>query len=117
MTRRFNFNAKAKTQARLRQDGLCACCGEDLNDGLEYAHHVIPDQSGDASRPAHSALSDVDNCVVLCTECHLHVHENGRFRYGAVAPASYFRYSHGNNNRLHQKWVEQMTRLLVLVFD
>jgi hypothetical protein len=51
MARTFEFNAFTLSQARLRQRGLCACCGEDLTALVEHDHHVIPNQSGRQYRP------------------------------------------------------------------
>jgi 5-methylcytosine-specific restriction endonuclease McrA len=104
MARPFDFTSSVRSQARLRQNGLCACCGDALDDLEEHAHHVIPNQSGDARNPRHSWLSAAENCVVLCAVCHDRVHEDGRFRTGAVAPPSYYPWSHGGNRAAHNTW-------------
>jgi len=104
MARPFDFNAGVKSQARIRQCSLCAVCGEKLDDVEEHAHHVIPNQSGDAKNPLHAWLASAENCVVLCTNCHDRVHENGKFRSGAVAPPSYYVYSHGKSAANHRTW-------------
>jgi hypothetical protein len=108
MARPFEFSADAKFKARLRQQGKCACCGQGLRDAIEHAHHVVPNQSGIPGNPKHAWLATSDNCVVLCDACHGRVHQDGKFRAGAVAPASYFAFSHGPNKPLHQVWVNQM---------
>jgi 5-methylcytosine-specific restriction endonuclease McrA len=110
MARRFEFNINTKTLARLRQNGLCACCGEDLTDLEEHAHHVIPNQSVAATTRDFQWLSEVENCVVLCEPCHGRVHENSNFRYGAVAPPSYYPFVHGGNKQLFQAWAMQLGR-------
>lgn len=108
MARAFDFNSAVKQQARYRQFGLCACCGESLEDLVEHAHHVVPNQSGNPNDPAHSWLDSVDNCVVICDMCHTRVHQDGKFKTGAVAPADYFQNSHGRKKSLHQTWVKQL---------
>jgi 5-methylcytosine-specific restriction endonuclease McrA len=111
MGRPFEFDERAKVQARIRQFGLCAVCGESLNNLEEHAHHVIPNQAGDARVASHGGLRSADNCVVLCYVCHERVHENGRYRAGAVAPASYYRFSHGRNQQAHQAWLARMGQM------
>jgi hypothetical protein len=108
MGRPFAFRSPQQGQARFRQFGLCACCGEKLDNLEEHAHHVLPNQSGNPKNPDHAWLSSVDNCVVICTHCHERVHENGRYRNGAVAPPDYFRFSHGSNLAAHHAWVRQL---------
>jgi hypothetical protein len=108
MARPFDFKNPVQGQTRLRQQGLCACCGELLDDLVEHAHHVVPNQSGNPRNPNHGWLSSVQNCVVLCAECHGRVHDNGRYAKGAIAPPSYYSYSHGKNSAAHRAWVEEM---------
>jgi len=108
MGRPFDFKEPVQGQARIRQQALCACCGEDLDDLLEHAHHVIPNQSGDPRNPNHAWLSSVQNCVVVCNDCHNRVHENGRWARGAVAPPHYFSHSHGNNSAAHKVWSQEL---------
>jgi 5-methylcytosine-specific restriction endonuclease McrA len=116
MAREFQFRTPAQSQARFRQSGMCAQCGENLDDLEEHAHHVIPNQSGRANDPNHRWLAFADNCVVLCHTCHERVHENGRYRIGAVAPPDYFRYSHGRNVSAHMAWLNQMREKLKTVW-
>ena len=71
---------------------------------------MIPNQSGRPDDSGHAWLSSLENCVVLCAACHDRVHENGRYRQGAVAPPSYYRYSHGSNTAAHSAWVGQVER-------
>lgn len=104
MSRPFTFKDSVITQARMRQQGRCAYCGEDLANLWEEAHHVTPNQCGEWGLADHRWLAEVDNCVVLCDGCHHRVHQNGRYVQGAVAPASYFEYSHGGDRYLHQVW-------------
>lgn len=106
--RAFAFNQTVKDQARFRQGGKCACCGQRLDDVEEHAHHVVPNQSGSPGNPQHAWIASSDNCVILCHVCHERVHQDGRYREGAVAPASYYPYSHAGNAAAHQGWVNQL---------
>lgn len=108
MRRPFDFSSIAQSQARLRQEGMCACCDASLDDLEECAHHVVPNQSGVSGDPRHAWLTSADNCVILCAVCHDRVHENGRYRNGAVAPPSYFAHSHGRNRAAHRVWSKAM---------
>ena len=116
MTRAFDFTDTIKQQARLRQHGLCACCGALLDDLVEHAHHVVPNQSGHPGNVDHLWLKSAENCVVLCDVCHLRVHENGRYRAGAVAPPDYFNHSHGHNTPAHRRWSEQLQTKLARIW-
>ena len=110
MARPFEFSQAVKDEARLRQDGVCAVCGHSLDDTEEHAHHVVPNQSGDAKKPEDAWIRGVDNCVVLCDVCHYRVHEDGQYRTGATAPPSYYEHSHGNHRAEHLDWVAQMNK-------
>jgi hypothetical protein len=115
MARPFEFSPTTRFQARLRQKGMCACCGDELRDVLEHGHHVIPNQSGQPGNPKHAWLSSTENCVVLCAQCHERVHQDARYRAGGVAPPSYYPHSHGGNQAAHQAWsggLEGRARLL-----
>ena len=110
MARPFDFDSNVKTVARIRQGALCACCGESLDDVEEHAHHVIPNQSGTVGNPRHAWLREAANCVVLCAPCHDRVHENGKYRGGAVAPPSYFPFACGRNQGLALAWRQGIER-------
>jgi hypothetical protein len=107
MARPFEFRRDVVFSARVRQRGRCAVLGCDLNQTVEHGHHVVPNQSGDPGNVADSWIASVDNCVVLCSTCHNRVHQDGHYRSGAVAPASYFAFSHGPGAEArmqHQSW-------------
>ncbi len=110
MSRAFGFSTAVRDEAFARQEGHCACCGEPLDDQMDHAHHVIPNQSGRAGEAGHAWLASPDNCVVLCDLCHYRVHEDGRYRSGAVAPPEYFPHSQGDGARRHQEWVVGLRR-------
>jgi 5-methylcytosine-specific restriction endonuclease McrA len=105
MARPFEFDQRTKGQAFLRQWNLCAHCGRNLSSLFDHAHHVIPNQTGVVGNPADAFLRSVDNCVILCDTCHERVHQDGRYRAGAVAPAEYYPYSHGKQSPQHTLWV------------
>ena len=108
MPRPFDFDASTKNTARFRQWGLCAGCGESLDDLYEHAHHVIPNQTGDPARKDDAFLRSADNCVILCELCHDSAHDSD-YRKGAVALADWFGYAHGTNGFAEQDaWVERV---------
>jgi hypothetical protein len=104
--RPFDFKDAVIDEARLRQNGKCACCGTSLDDVWENAHHVIPNQSGEPGNPKHAWLMQVDNCVVLCENCHYRVHQDGRYQNGTIAGPDYYPHSHGTNSPAHKAWVK-----------
>ena len=81
-----------------------------LVDELDAGHHVLPQQAGTKGNPEHDFLRRVENCVILCELCHYVVHAGGRYRDGAVAPPSYYSFSHGGNSILHQEWADALQR-------
>jgi len=109
MSRPFDFTGRTKQEARFRQFNRCACCGESLSDfPEEFAHHVVANQSGDPRNPEHAWIRQVINCALLCEDCHVRVHQDGRTRFGAMAPPDYFPYSHGINLAAHHAWVRDL---------
>jgi hypothetical protein len=117
MPRPFDFSSTTRFQARFRQLGACAVCAEDLDDLIEHGHHVIPNQSGTPGNLQHTWLRLAENCVIVCEECHLRVHQNGNFRSGAVAPPSYFTHSHGGNKKMHSAWAAELETRSNLLFS
>jgi 5-methylcytosine-specific restriction endonuclease McrA len=65
------FDSRDKRTGEASSTGVCARCGECLDDEWEEAHHVVPNQSGDPDDASHSWLRSPDNCVVLCYLCHV----------------------------------------------
>lgn len=111
MPRIFAFTPQVKREARIRQYGICAHCGESLDDVWEAAHHVVPNQSGAADDPEDAFLRTADNCVVLCDDCHDAAHAHGAFLLGAVAPADWYPYSHGKEPLgPHEVWRQRIAR-------
>src|SRR5262245_7104676 len=84
MDRPFDFSRTIKRDASLRQNNKCAHCGDELTDLLDHAHHVVPNQTGNPAARQDNWLRSLENCVVLCDTCHTRVHQDGRFRTGAV---------------------------------
>jgi len=113
--RPFDFDDTVRREARLRQFGLCAHCGDSLTDQWEEAHHAIPNQSGDPNHPAHAWLRTVDNCVVLCDLCH-HVAHAENTRTGAVAPPEFYEYSHGLDRVQHAAWAARLNLQAALLW-
>jgi 5-methylcytosine-specific restriction endonuclease McrA len=108
--RPFDFtDPRIKQEARFRQANTCACCGESLSDFFnEFAHHVVANQSGDPRNPEHGWIRQLVNCVLLCEDCHNRVHQDGKTRFGAMAPPDYFPYSHGADRAAHRAWVREI---------
>jgi len=108
MARPFDFPDATKRQVFLRQWNLCAHCGDSLIEAYDHAHHVVPNQLGRGGRASDAWMRDPDNCVMLCEGCHTRVHEDGRFRTGAVASPDDFPYSHGRQSGEHSAWAMRM---------
>lgn len=81
----MSFSNLTKSQARLRQRGKCAHCGESLNETEESAHYLLRENCGGPDRE--------ENCVILCQGCHSIVHNNASFQSCYVAPLSHFPYA------------------------
>jgi hypothetical protein len=116
MSRPFSFRNPTTREARLRQCGRCALCGDSLDDLEEHAHHVVPNQSGDPQNATHGWILTTVNCVVLCHVCHEAVHAGGRYVKGALAPPDYFMYSHGTDRAAHTRWAAEILGLASTVW-
>lgn len=112
MVRNFSFSDTVKGEVFQRQFNLCAHCGFELRDIEDRAHHVVPDQAGSYGTAVDAFISSAENCVYLCLLCHDAVHQGGKFRDGAMAPPSYFKYSHGHDRAAHDLWVMNLDRLI-----
>jgi 5-methylcytosine-specific restriction endonuclease McrA len=99
MVRPFDFRRSVLDQARLRQWGLCAHCGESMDDVVEHGHHVIPNQIGRPGVAADAFLRTAVNCVILCEDCHSEAHAYGNFIHGPVAQPNWYPFTHGKNGR------------------
>lgn len=77
-----NFTDKAKREAYIRQDGLCAYCGKPLSvskyfnkhyEGIVgFAHHLVTIKIGGKNKTW--------NCIYLCKEHHLEVGHDGNYK-------------------------------------
>jgi hypothetical protein len=112
MGRAFHFSTWIRNEAFIRRGKRCACCGENLEDLWDNAHHVLPDQAGIPGATEDRFIASVENCVVLCSDCHYAVHDSGRYRNGPVAPPSYFRYSHGSDTGAHHAWAGRLDEMI-----
>ena len=104
----YSFSPTVIKKAFFRQMFLCAHCGDNLLDLSENAHHVIPKQTGKPTDPLDVFLRTESNCVILCEPCHTRVHQDGRYKMGAVAGPEGYPYSHGTDRLEHRKWVKQI---------
>ncbi len=109
MSRPFEFDERTRDEAFFRQWNRCAHCGRSLLDLFDHAHHVVPNQVGRPGESRDAWIREVDNCVILCESCHTRVHEDGRFRSGAVASPGDFPHSHGPEQSLHAGWAARMS--------
>jgi hypothetical protein len=108
MARAFAFSQSTINQAWIRQWNRCAMCGEDLTWLEDHAHHVIPNQVGKAGDEQDAFLRELDNCVVLCADCHQAAHGYGNYRTGAVPPPDHYRFSHGKEQAQHSEWLQRV---------
>jgi 5-methylcytosine-specific restriction endonuclease McrA len=74
-------------RAYFRQSKKCGFCGDYLEDIIYNAHHLL--------RRADGGLNTLDNCVLLCEDCHYHVHNHGRYRQALELKPSDFNYYYG----------------------
>ena len=77
-------------------------------DEYDNAHHVVPNQLGRPGRTADAWMRSVDNCVMPCDACHKRVHQNERFRFGAVASPDDFPYTHGRRRIDRDQWLQRI---------
>lgn len=61
-----------------RDDYRCIKCGKGLEESELHCHHIDPV----SQNPIESA--DMDNCVILCKECHKEVHTLSNCKYIAL---------------------------------
>ena len=81
----MSFSNLTKSQARLRQHGKCARCGESLIETEESAHYLLRENCGGSDHD--------ENCVVLCQGCHSTVHGNENFHTSYVTTVGHFPYA------------------------
>jgi len=88
MTR--NFNQSQKKFIWSRQNNRCGNCGKNLLEevNMEY-HHILNYKDGGASI--------VENAVLLCDKCHLHVH-NYNFKKSILIYREQFMYANWEKN-------------------
>jgi hypothetical protein len=106
MARHFEFTESVKKEARLRQKGFCAHCGDSLNWQWEEAHHVVPDQCGLKDDDKHHWLKTTLNCVVLCGACHFEIGHGGNTKTGIIAGPEAYQHSHAGDTVQHACWVQ-----------
>lgn len=91
MGKRAEFTEKTKNFVRERQNRCCAVCGkhEDhlfLEESLKVQfHHVLP--------ASVQGTNKTFNCVMLCDDCHEHIHINGNYRVPIVNDLDDFPYA------------------------
>lgn len=113
--KRDDFSETTKLATFARQHGRCGECGKafcekewrEQEETWEF-HHVLPRQVTAADEAARRQAKHLDNCVMLCHGCHQRAHANANYRNGPVAPALYFPFSHGGDERSHEVWAARM---------
>ena len=65
--KRISVEDKIYNKVYERDEGICRICGSGRN---LHLHHIIY-RSEDKSK-----INDINNCIMLCNECHLMIHEN-----------------------------------------
>jgi 5-methylcytosine-specific restriction endonuclease McrA len=122
----YEFKDDVRDQAYARQEQYCAGCagGKKLQKKGSIGHHVIPVQVLKHTRAPEGVFSDaeafirsVDNCVMLCQQCHFRFHAAGNTRYGPVAVPEEFKFSHGlTRTDLRGDWVKGVEKMWGLLF-
>jgi predicted nucleic acid-binding Zn-ribbon protein len=84
------FNKSQEKFIIYRQNGKCGNCGKDLAEATKIElHHVLNQKDGGAVI--------VENAVMLCGECHLHIHNNN-FQESILIFRSEFKYANWDKN-------------------
>jgi len=85
---RKEFSTITENFALGRQSALCGMCGLDFRkDGIPNFHHIL--------RCADGGDNTLDNCVVLCEDCHYVAHNYGNYRQPIQLLMSEFPYFNG----------------------
>ncbi len=86
--RTYKFDRATQLAALVRQEFICASCGEPIRllgelgreahpfGEIAHAHHRRPISKG--------GRNNRENCVIICESCHYSAHEGGRYRKGTV---------------------------------
>lgn len=86
----LDFNRNQDKFIIYRQDGRCGNCGKNLNEVTKiHLHHVLNKKDG--------GTGIVENGVILCAECHLHVH-NYNTQKSILVFRSEFKYANWDRN-------------------
>jgi hypothetical protein len=84
-------------EAYSRQNGLCGDCGDSLEDVIWQGHHLL--------RVADGGSHNINNCVLLCFECHHAAHNYGQYRQPLETFAESYDYFFGS-----KKYSRKMSR-------
>ena len=86
----LDFNKSQDKFIIYRQDGRCGNCGKDLKKATKiHLHHVLNKKDGGAGI--------VENGVILCGECHIHVHDYNT-RKSVLVFRNEFKYANWEKN-------------------
>lgn len=86
----LDFNKSQDKFIIYRQDGRCGNCGKDLNKATQiHLHHILNKKDG--------GTGIVENGVILCGKCHIHVH-NYNTRKSILVFRDEFKYANWEKN-------------------
>ena len=85
------FSNGVVIDAWVRQRQRCALCGENLTNLTFQAHHM--------RRWADGGDSRLDNCALLCDDCHYEAHNSGRYVQPFELLQSEYEYINGRKER------------------
>lgn len=82
-------------EAYVRQDGVCAICGESLDECAYEAHHL--------RRSADGGSDSVDNIALLCDRDEHEYMHGGNFRAEIETTPDHYPYFYGKSDQLEYK--------------
>lgn len=74
-----NHRKKRKKELIKYKGGRCQCCGYDKSMNVLQFHHINPEEKdftiGGRNYSIEIMKLEVDKCVLLCSNCHIEIHE------------------------------------------
>ncbi len=115
------YNLKSKNRAVEYKGGKCSCCGYDKCLAALEFHHVDPKtKSGNSTFwlkwPWHKARSELDACVLVCSNCHREIHAGLRilnkkvYSFGMRPVLGYKKRSPLIVHKRNRPWAKLVTR-------
>lgn len=72
---------RLREMSRIYKGGKCAICGYNRCQSALVFHHINPDEkkfglsAGGFTRSWDKTKSELDKCILLCSNCHMEVHD------------------------------------------